>query len=219
MAVSRVAGGCNTTPPQCGRAIGRVCLITPQTKDFFPTYMFDSSSLDGSKVAGGTRIAQVRLRGSSMQHQRQSDELLSGARMNMRRRSRGTDAPHRPSTATATAMEAAGIQQSLSRTQALLKSELERVSHVSAAIQEDGKLLQQTNTLHQTLNVKGAKNALTALERSQQREHRILLASVTFFWVAVMYILWERLLTRLPFVDRILRVLISILNKATTSKQ
>jgi hypothetical protein len=85
-----------------------------------------------------------------------------------------------------TALEAAGIQQSLSRTQALLQNELERISHVASAIQHDDKLLKETTNLHKTMNITGAKKALTALERAQQREQRILMLSVAFFWLYFM---------------------------------
>jgi Sec20 len=105
-------------------------------------------------------------------------------------------------------MEAAGIQRSLERTQLLLKQELERVSHVASTIDQDGKLLDETTTLHQQMNVKGAKKALSSLERAQQRQQRVLRCSLAFFWTVVFYIAWERVLTRLPFVDRVLQAAI-----------
>ena len=108
----------------------------------------------------------------------------------------------------ATAMEAAGIQRSLERTQLLLKQELERVSHVASTIDQDGKLLDETTNLHQQMNVKGAKKALSSLERAQQRQRRVLQCSLVFFWTVVFYISWERVLTRLPFVDRVLQAVI-----------
>jgi Sec20 len=108
----------------------------------------------------------------------------------------------------ATAMEAAGIQMSLERTQLLLKQELERVSHVASTIDQDGKLLDETTNLHQQMNVKGAKKALSSLERAQQRQRRVLQCSLVFFWTVVFYIAWERVLTRLPFVDRVLQAVI-----------
>jgi hypothetical protein len=111
---------------------------------------------------------------------------------------------------TSTAVEAAGIQQSLERTQALLRSELERVSHVASAIDQDGKVLDETASLHQQLNVKGAKRALSALERAQQRQQRVLRGSLVFFASVVLYIAWERVLTRLPFFDRILQSILRL---------
>lgn len=110
-----------------------------------------------------------------------------------------------PSENTSTALEAAGIQQSLERTQALLRSELERVSHVASAIDEDGKVLNETVGLHQQMNVRGAKKALSELERAQQRQQRVLRGSLVLFALVVLYIAWERVLTRLPFFDRILQ--------------
>ena len=71
------------------------------------------------------------------------------------------------------------------------------------AIEDDGKLLEETKELHQTLNVSSAKKALTGLERAQQREHRVLMASIVFFYLVVFYVLWQRILIRVPFVDSI----------------
>jgi hypothetical protein len=102
-----------------------------------------------------------------------------------------------------TASEAANIQKSLHRTQALLKNELERVSHVASAIEDDGKMLQETMNDQQNLNVSSAKKALTSLQRAQQREQRVLMASIVFFYVVVFYIFWCRLLIRIPFLDRL----------------
>lgn len=109
-----------------------------------------------------------------------------------------------------TANEAAGIQQSLSRTHRLLEMELSRVSHVAQAIETDERLLKETMHDHQTMNVKSAKKALTALEREQQKEQRVLAASVVFFWLVVVYVLWGRVLTRLPFFDRTMALLFQI---------
>jgi hypothetical protein len=106
-----------------------------------------------------------------------------------------------------TASEAANIQKSLHRTQALLKNELERVSQVASAIDDDGKMLQDTMTDQQSLNVSSAKKALTSLQRAQQREQRVLMASIVFFYGVVFYILWCRLLIRIPFADRLLGLL------------
>jgi hypothetical protein len=108
--------------------------------------------------------------------------------------------------------EAAGIQQSLSRTQALLRGELERVSHVATAIEDDGKILKSTKDLQVTMNVSSAKKALTALERAQQFERRVLIASVVFFWTVVLYIVWCRIVSHLPFVDAFMRLVARILH-------
>jgi hypothetical protein len=120
-----------------------------------------------------------------------------------RRHNRGTAANHSTKN-TSTASEAAAIQQSLNRTQALLKNELERIAHVASTIDDDGKHLQETMQSHQTMNVSSAKKALTSLERAQQREQRILIASIVFFWSVVFYIILWRVLLHLPFFDRLL---------------
>lgn len=107
----------------------------------------------------------------------------------------------------ATADEAASIQQSLHRTQRLLMHELDRVSRFQSAIEDDGKLLQQTMEAQKSLNVKGAKKALTALERAQQNERLVLRASIFFFWMCAFYVMWCRLLIKIPFVDRLTEIL------------
>ena len=106
-----------------------------------------------------------------------------------------------------TASEAAAIQQSLGRTQALLRHELERVSHVASTIESDGKVLQETMQDHKTMDVSKAKKSLTALERAQQNERRVLMLSVGFFWVVLFYVMWCRVLIRIPFLDQILDLL------------
>jgi Sec20 len=109
----------------------------------------------------------------------------------------------RPTSSTnATASEAAAIQESLSRTQNLLKSELVRVAAVQNAIQDDEQILRKTMDTQKSLKVKGAKRALTELERAQQHEHRVLMASIAFFWSVVFYILWCRILSRMPLLDQ-----------------
>jgi hypothetical protein len=121
-------------------------------------------------------------------------------------RARLFDRPRKTSQSS-TANDAAGLQESLARTHRLLAQELERVSHVASAIEHDGKILDQTMSHHQTMNVIQAKKALTALEREQQKEQRILLASIIFFWCVVAYVLWGRILTHVPLFDRTVQLL------------
>jgi Sec20 len=109
-----------------------------------------------------------------------------------------------------TASEAAAIQQSLSRTQKLLKSELARVAAVQSAINDDEQLLRKTIDTHKTLDVSGAKRALTELERAEQYERRVLFASVVFFWGVVLYVLWCRIFIRIPLVDQALLLVIQM---------
>jgi small-conductance mechanosensitive channel len=124
----------------------------------------------------------------------QQRKSLFEKKRNLRRQKASTDA---------TASEAASIQQSLGRTQKLLQNELARVASVQHAIEDDEKLLKKTMDTHKTLNVLGAKKALTALERAQQQERRVFALSVLFFWLCVFYVLWCRILIRIPFLDRI----------------
>ena len=108
-----------------------------------------------------------------------------------------------------TVSEAAAIQQSLSRTQTLLKSELARVAAVQNAIKDDEQLLRKTIDTHKSLNVAGAKRALTELERAELKERRVLSASIIFFWTVVFYIVWCRVLFRIPLVDQALKLLLN----------
>jgi hypothetical protein len=100
-----------------------------------------------------------------------------------------------------TASEAQSIQKSLMRTQDLLKNELQRVSHLGSAIEEDGTVLQQTMDHHKSLNTKNAQKALTSLQRAQQQEQRILMLSVFFFCFISFYVMWSRLLIKFDFIS------------------
>lgn len=133
-------------------------------------------------------------------------ELLEGASRSvgapaMRRRRRRASAS---SSNNSTLSEAAAIQQSFGRTQSLLQNELERVAQVSVTIETDGKILEETMNDHKTMNVSKAKSALTALQRAQNHEQRVLLLSIAFFGAVVFYVLWCRVLIRVPFLDTIL---------------
>ena len=116
------------------------------------------------------------------------------------RRSRDQLFSQKAKGSSSTASEAQAIQKSLMRTQMLLRNELQRVSHVQNAIDEDGNVLQHTMDQHKSLNTKSAQKALTALQRAQQQEQRVLMASITFFFVVAFYILWSRILLRFAFI-------------------
>ena len=94
-----------------------------------------------------------------------------------------------------TADDARAIEKSLRRSQKLLQHELERVSHVSQAIEEDGRVLGATKAHHLEMkdSVKDAKGALRGLQLQQQKERLILLSAVAFYAVVVMYVLWTRI--------------------------
>jgi hypothetical protein len=103
-----------------------------------------------------------------------------------------------------TASEAQKIQKSLMKTQHLLKNELHRVSNISNAIEEDEQVLRQTMETQKSLNTKQAQKALTALQRAQQQEQRVLYASVVFFCAVVFHIMWSRVLIKFDFISVIL---------------
>lgn len=134
--------------------------------------------------------------------QKERNELLDKKQRVAKRRLAGTSIGK-----SGTASEAAAIQESLRRTQTLLQNELERVDKVGRAIDSDGKLLEESKTDQQSLNASKAKSALTSLQRAQQREQRVLMLSVAFFWTVVFYVLWCRVLIRIPFLESILRLI------------
>jgi hypothetical protein len=136
---------------------------------------------------------------------------LQGARSERKSRDQLFSQRHKKSSSTAS--EAQSIQKSLMRTQHLLKNELQRVSHVQTAIEEDGNVLHQTMDHHKSLNTKNAQKALTSLQRARQSEQRILMASVVFFCVVALYVLWSRVLLRLEFIYQLLVVIVSFLTK------
>jgi len=98
-----------------------------------------------------------------------------------------------------TADEARSIEMSLRRTNQLLHQELDRVSSISHAIDQDGRVLGETKSHHKEMkdDIKGAKGALRGLEREKQKERRVLMASVVFFYMVVAYVVWTRI--RIPF--------------------
>ena len=107
-----------------------------------------------------------------------------------------------------TASEAQRIQKSLLKTQHLLKNELNRVSNITNAIEEDGDILQQTMDHHKSLNTKNAHHALTALQRAQAHEQRVLNASVFVFGIVVFHIVWSRVLIKFDFVSVVLDLIV-----------
>jgi hypothetical protein len=115
------------------------------------------------------------------------------------RKSRNQLFSQRRKKSSSTASEAQSIQKSLLRTQFLLKNELQRVTQVASAIEEDETILQQTMNHHKSLNTKNAQHALTSLQRAQRHEQRVLMASIIFFCTIVFYVMWSRLLPRLDF--------------------
>eukprot|EP00547_Thalassionema_nitzschioides_P001629 CAMPEP_0194211828 /NCGR_PEP_ID=MMETSP0156-20130528/11262_1 /TAXON_ID=33649 /ORGANISM="Thalassionema nitzschioides, Strain L26-B" /LENGTH=107 /DNA_ID=CAMNT_0038939507 /DNA_START=172 /DNA_END=492 /DNA_ORIENTATION=- len=88
--------------------------------------------------------------------------------------------------------DARSVTKALVRTQALLQQELERVSHVSNAINEDGNVLTKTKTHQETMNdtAKGANAALRNLKIQLQKEKLVLILSFTFFFAVAFYVLW-----------------------------
>jgi uncharacterized membrane protein YjjP (DUF1212 family) len=141
---------------------------------------------------------------------RQQQQQQLSVRNNMEKRSREdlfaqrTNQHKQSFTSNSTASEAQSIQKSLMRTQSLLKNELHRVSNISNAIEEDEDVLRQTMDHHKSLNTKQAKKALTALQRAQQQEQRVLYAAIVFFCSVAFYVVWSRVLSKFDVISLIL---------------
>ncbi len=108
---------------------------------------------------------------------------------------------HTKKAASTTASEAQSIQRSLMRTQGLLRNELQRVSQLGNAIEEDENVLRKTMDDHKSLNTRNAQKALTALERAQRQEQQILMLSVLLFFLVVFYVMWSRVLIKFDFIS------------------
>lgn len=138
----------------------------------------------------------TRVHRAASQDQANREALLAD-----HRRKRSNKKSSSSSNDNSTMAEATDIQQSLSRTQALLGNELQLVSHMASAIDDDGHRLEETMKEHATMNVSKAQQALKNLQRAQQREERLLLGSIVFFVLVVIYIFWARVILHLPLID------------------
>jgi hypothetical protein len=65
-------------------------------------------------------------------------------------------------------------------------------------------MLQETMHHHQSLTTKQAQQALTSLQRIQQQEQRMWMASLYVFGIVVMYIWWSRVLIKLDVLSMVL---------------
>jgi hypothetical protein len=97
------------------------------------------------------------------------------------------------------AQEARDITASLRRTKAMMQQELHRISHVSDTISQDGIKLKMTEEEHLSLRggIRGAKGSLSKLKLKEKEEAIIFWASVVFFYMVALYVLWTRI--RIPF--------------------
>mmetsp|Transcript_30915 Transcript_30915/g.66933 ORF Transcript_30915/g.66933 Transcript_30915/m.66933 type:complete len:170 (+) Transcript_30915:134-643(+) len=120
----------------------------------------------------------------------------SGRRRHRTRAPRNKGAAVPPPTG---AQEASNIVESLMRTKSAMKQDLERISHVTDAIDSDGAMLKDTKESHQGLSglAKGAKGALRYLQAQERREDVVLWAAVIFFFLSAAYVFWTRV--RIPF--------------------
>jgi hypothetical protein len=153
------------------------------------------SSSSSSSPLRRPRQQQQQKRDDERNHHRQ---LMAG-----RRRTKTSSSS---SSSTSTISEAQSIQKSLQRTHGLLQNELQRVAHVTSAIRHDGELLEQTMHHHKSLHTKQAQHALTGLQRAQRREQYILLASVAWFALVALYVVWSRVLLRIDVLTPLLKL-------------
>jgi hypothetical protein len=104
------------------------------------------------------------------------------------------------STPSATAaQEAREITSSLRRTKTMMQQELSRISNVSESINQDGITLNETKGQHMGMKggIKSAGGSLNRLKLKEKEDEIIFWASVVFFYIAVLYVLWTRI--RIPF--------------------
>lgn len=82
----------------------------------------------------------------------------------------------------------------------MMRSELERVSHVHETIYFDGQKIQSTKREHMEMRdtVKGAKGSLTMLQIQEREEKIVFWSAVCFFYLVVAYVMWTRI--RIPFI-------------------
>ena len=97
------------------------------------------------------------------------------------------------------AQEAREITSSLRRTKIMMQQELNRISNVSESIVQDGIKLNHTKEQHIGMKggIKGAKGSLNRLKLKEKEDEIIFWASIVFFYVVVLYVLWTRI--RIPF--------------------
>jgi hypothetical protein len=88
---------------------------------------------------------------------------------------------------------------SLSRTRNMLQTELERVSHLSTALDSDGQILTLTKEEYESMQeeTKGAKSSLYRLKRLEMQDSIIFWSAVAFFYIVCLYIICSRI--RVPF--------------------
>ena len=125
-------------------------------------------------------------------------DTATPSRQQRRTRARHTSArkaPPKPSGA----QEASSIVESLLRTKSAMKQDLERLSHVTDAIDSDGAMLKDTQESQLGLGglAKGARGALRYLQSQERRETVVLWAAVIFFYLSALYVFWTRV--RIPF--------------------
>ena len=136
-------------------------------------------------MIGGTNLRQRR----RVTHQTDKKELLANADTNKKPNNDGQQDEINKS-----------VKSSLERTKQMMKSELERVSHVTNVIDTDGQALNKTREEQQELGDagKGAKGSLQRLKLEEQKENIIFWSSVVFFYLVVIYVVWSRI--RIPFI-------------------
>ncbi|GFH57858.1 hypothetical protein CTEN210_14334 [Chaetoceros tenuissimus] len=124
-----------------------------------------------------------------LQHEQNRSKLLPSKKSKSKKKSQSSSA----------AQEAREITSSLRRTKNMMQQELNRITHVSDSIQQDGTKLKETKETHMSMKggIKGAKGSLSRLKLKEKEDEIIFWSSVVFFYLVVMYVLWTRI--RIPF--------------------
>lgn len=75
-----------------------------------------------------------------------------------------------------------------------MSAELDRVSSLNTAIEDDGAMLRNARDEHADMGgtMSGARRVMGRLGRQDVRDAVILRCAVAFYWTVVVYVLWTR---------------------------
>ena len=138
------------------------------------------------------------VRRRNQHHADKRAQLLSAASKSRKKKKNGS-ADSADATKATAIQEAKEITSSLRRTKAMMQQELSRMSNVSESIDHDGKMLKKTKDEHLGLKggIQGAKGSFMRLKLKEKEDEIVFWASVVFFYLVVLYVLWTRI--RIPF--------------------
>jgi hypothetical protein len=132
-------------------------------------------------------------------HQENRKEWMSGKDVSLLKKNKLMNQRGRKDELTTAAQEARDITASLRRTKVMMQQELNRISHVTETISQDGIKIKLTAEEHLGMRggIRGAKGSLSRLKLKEKEDELIFWGSVFFFYMVVFYVLWTRI--RIPF--------------------